>query len=231
MSFARHNPGRSLYGHTDTRSVREKELLTENNMLRTKNKRLSDAILTLVDHIETKLPYLEGPTNGKQEQSTLRDEASIEQGRAKKTSSFKKSRPQKVEILETFEEPIEFAEPAPEMRFGNRQKCESKSTNKHTSDYNVSPDLAPEEIDLLKSPTRDRFRGSTRARATVDVVDLEPGRKEAKESQDFYRAGSVYSSDIPTFDFQDEEPVIDIEFKRRETLRAAMRRRVNRLRW
>jgi hypothetical protein len=231
MSFARHNPGRSLYGHTDTSSVREKELLAENKLLRAKNKRLSEAVLTLVDHIETKLPYLEGPKSRNKRHSTGYSESSTEQHRYKKTGGFKNQHRHKVEVLETFEEPIEFAEPAPEMRFGKRRECESKPSKRHSSEYKVSPDLAPDEIDLLKSPTKDRFSGTTRTRKKVDVVDLELGKKKAKETPDFYKAGSVYSSEIPTFDFQDEEPVIDIEFKRRETLRAAMRRRVNRLRW
>lgn len=136
-----------------------------------------------------------------------------------------------MEIFETFPEPIEFAEPAPEMRFSSNRKCASKSTPTNSPDYKVSPDLAPEEIDLLKSPTQKRFRGSNFSRETVDVINLEPEQDEATEHPDFYKAGSVYSSDMPNFNFTEEEPVIDIEFKRKESLRAAMRRRVNRLRW
>ncbi|USG61822.1 hypothetical protein NBZ79_02395 [Sneathiella marina] len=231
MSFARHNPGRSLYGHTDISSVRERELLAENNLLRDKNRRLSDAILTLVDHIETKLPSLEAPKSVADEKPNKTERTFKDQRPFQEEPKYKKHKPKKVEILETFQEPIEFAEPAPEMQFSKRKKCSSKAEASKPSDYKVSPDLAPEEIDLLKSPTQERFRGSKLKRETVDVVDLEPGRDEATEHSDFYKAGSVYSSDVPNFDFSDDEPVIDIEFKRKETLRAAMRRRVNRLRW
>jgi len=231
MSFARHNPGRSLYGHTDVSSVRERELLTEINVLRDKNRRLSDAILTLVDHIETKLPSLEAPRSAAEEKSSKTERTFEEQKPFQRRSKYREQGPKKVEIFETFREPIEFAEPAPEMQFSDNKKCSSKSKASKPSDYKVSPDLAPEEIDLLKSPTQERFRGSNLRRETVDVIDLEPEQDEAAEPSDFYKAGSVYSSDMPNFNFTDEEPIVDIEFKRKETLRAAMRRRVNRLRW
>lgn len=231
MSFARHNPGRSLYGHTDVSSVRERELLAENNLLRDKNRRLSDAILTLVDHIETKLPSLEAPRSAAKKKSNKTERTFEEQKPFSKRPKYRGQRSKKVEIFETYQEPIEFAEPAPEMQFSDNKKCSSKSKASKTSDYKVSPDLAPDEIDLLKSPTQKRFRGSNLRRETVDIVDLELEQDEAEEPSDFYKAGSVYSSDMPNFDFTDGEPVIDIEFKRKETLRAAMRRRVNRLRW
>ncbi|MEH6524584.1 MAG: hypothetical protein V7723_00815 [Sneathiella sp.] len=205
--------------------------MAENNLLRDKNRRLSDAILTLVDHIETKLPSLEAPRSAAREKPNKSEHTFEKQKPFSRKPKHKEHKPKTVEILETFQEPIEFAEPAPEMQFSNNQKCASKSEASKSSEYKVSPELAPEEIDLLKSPTQDRFRSSGFDRETVDVIDLEPGQGAATEHPDFYKAGNVYSSDIPNFDFTEEEPIIDIEFKRKETLRAAMRRRVNRLRW
>ncbi|MAZ03817.1 MAG: hypothetical protein CMN56_11830 [Sneathiella sp.] len=144
-----------------------------------------------------------------------------------------------MEIYETYHEPIEFGEPAPAMRFDseNRRKPEKKAAepkreNKAASaDYKISPELAPEEIDILKSPTRDRPQPKPRERKTVDVVDLHPSDPGEQNTEAWYEAGDASSLDIPDFEFPEDEPVLDIDFERKETLRAAMRRRVNRLRW
>jgi len=232
MSFARHNRGRSLYGHTDIASVREKELLSQNQLLREKNKRLSDAILTLVDHIENKLPQLESPTAFKTSEVP-------KNGYSQPENIFQESEPKPrvpdVEIFESYPEPIEFAEPAPQMHFGKSAKCNSRSQSaewaQQAPEYSVSPDLEPEEIDLLKSPIRTWPKEAKQVRETVDIVDLEPKINEGNEPEEVYEAATVTSSDIPNFDFEEEGPVVDIEVERRETLRAAMRRRVNRLRW
>jgi hypothetical protein len=238
MSFARPNRGRSLYGHADPASNRERELMAENNLLREKNKRLSDAILTLVDHIENKLPQLEQPkSNGfsgkhQKQEDTREHEA---QRRKSDTETPRKPSKPKVEIFESYEEPIEFAEPAPQMRFGRKAKGDTQTFSQEqqhsTPEYVVSPDLEPEEIDLLKSPTRMQPKSSKMKREKVDVVDLQPKKQDAPGNSEFYEASTVYSSEIPSFKFNEEEPVVDIDMKRRETLRAAMRRRVNRLRW
>ncbi len=144
-----------------------------------------------------------------------------------------------MEIYETFEEPIEFGDPAPEMRFRAntppRQEKPTASSSHRTestsSEYFISPELAPEEIDILKSPTQERPRKRPAKRETVDVVDLHPTKETGAEMNDWYESGETSPSEIPAFEFPEEEEIIDIDFERRETLRAAMRRRVNRLRW
>lgn len=65
----------------------------------------------------------------------------------------------------------------------------------------------------------------------MDVVDLHPSMHPGQKTTERYEAGAAGSFDIPDFEFPEEEPVLDIDFERKETLRAAMRRRVNRLRW
>ena len=144
-----------------------------------------------------------------------------------------------MEVYETFEEPIEFGEPAPQMRFGKKashqqDRPEPAAAHRNvdtSSEYFISPELAPEEIDILKSPTKDRPRTKPIKRETVDVVDLHPANEDQTEAEELYEAGEASESEIPAFEFPEEEEIIDIDFDRRETLRAAMRRRVNRLRW
>ncbi len=214
--------------------------MAENNLLREKNKRLSDAILTLVDHIETKFPSLENHSSGPTSQTDT--EAEQEPVKPNGTNGKKVnggSERSKVEVFETFEEPIEFAEPAPQMRFdrsnrfssGHNASSSKRGRETEKQEYFVSPDLAPDEIDLLKSPTKERSEALRRQRETVEVVDLKPKSGSDTQSTPVYEESTVKPSNIPNFDFKDDEPVEDIELKRRETLRAAMRRRVNRLRW
>ncbi|PHQ71347.1 MAG: hypothetical protein COB93_03375 [Sneathiella sp.] len=214
--------------------MRERELLAQNQSLREKNKRLSDAILTLVDHIENKLPRLESPTSFTSAQRTRKDRAAAEKI-FQSDPELKTPPAPEVEIFETYPEPIEFAEPAPQMHFGARKDCQAQSSRPEPAapppEYTVSPELAPEEIDLLKSPTRAWSRGAKSTRETAHVVDLKPRADAAVGSDEIYEAGDVSTSEIPSFEFEDEEPVIDIEFQRQESMRAAMRRRVNRLRW
>lgn len=240
MSFARHNHGRSLFGHAKITSKREQELLAENNLLREKNKRLSDAILTLVDHIETKFPSLENHTveTATASQGTAEPEPATPNGTNGTKVNGGSERP-RVEVFETYEEPIEFADPAPQMRFdqssrfssGNNMSPGHRTRETKNPEYVVSPDLAPDEIDLLKSPTKERSEALRRQRETVDVVDLKPKSGTGVKNPPVYEESTVNPSNIPNFDFADETPAEDIELKRRETLRAAMRRRVNRLRW
>ncbi|MEX0583330.1 MAG: hypothetical protein WD185_06640 [Sneathiella sp.] len=242
MSFARHNRGRPLFSQADLVSARERALLAENRQLRNRNKRLKDAMLTLVERVETQLPYLEDRIPlFEQPRSTGR-----EWQQAREKDSYRKhshhqeySPPPKMEIYETYHEPIEFGEPAPAMRFDaeNTRRSENRATKSlrkskaASSDFRISPELAPEEIDILKSPTRDRPQQKPCQRKTVDVVDLHPSIHPGQETTERYEAGAAGSFDIPDFEFPEEEPVLDIDFERKETLRAAMRRRVNRLRW
>ncbi len=240
MSFARHNHGRSLFGHAKLASEREQELLAENNLLREKNKRLSDAILTLVDHIETKFPSLENHSSPTAEPiKDTEDHKSTKPNGSNGTKLNGNSGRPKVEVFETFEEPIEFADPAPQMRFDRSSRFSSghnapsgrQEREKSKEEYFVSPDLAPEEIDLLKSPTKERSEALRRQRETVEVVDLKPKQGADTDNAPVYEEAAVKPTNIPNFTFKDDEPAEDIELKRRETLRAAMRRRVNRLRW
>lgn len=242
MSFARQNPGKPLFSQAQIVSARERVLLAENQNLRKRNKRLKEAMLTLVERIEMQLPHLKdaeaSAARQKQDQSRerARDEAFRARSRRYRTS------PPKMEIFETFEEPIAFADPAPEMRLGEAagaQQCRAKqsassagaaSASAPGRDFHISPDLAPEEIDILKSPTRERMRSRPLYRETVEVVDLHLARNAGPGATEHYEAGEAAASDIPAFDFT-EEPVVDIDFERKESLRAAMRRRANRLRW
>ncbi|MCF8467556.1 MAG: hypothetical protein K9G33_09165 [Sneathiella sp.] len=220
--------------------MREQQLLAENKHLREKNRRLSAATLMLVDRIESNLLFLENQTPiFESSDKTARE------SRAKK-SAFKGRPPQrehkphpKMEVYETYREPIEFAEPAPEMRFGPKNTSNSRpdkasqarEEKAKLNEFAISPDLEPEEIDLLKSPTRERSRQRPVRRETVEVVDLHAERKPVGDAPEVFVAGEASASEIPEFEFPEDEPVIDIEFERKETLRAAMRRRVNRLRW
>ncbi|MZR29300.1 hypothetical protein [Sneathiella litorea] len=240
MSFARHNRGRPLFSQADIVSARERALLAENRQLRDRNTRLKDAMLTLVERIETQLPSLKENAAAFEQSysSNSRQNKATEQAYRERSRRYRYPKPPKMEVYETFEEPIEFGDPAPEMRFGKKapprpEKPTATSTSgsePYSADFVISPELAPEEIDILKSPTRNRPH---RQRETVDVVDLHPASYGGTETEraEHYEAGASSQSEIPAFEFPEEEDVIDIDFERRETLRAAMRRRVNRLRW
>lgn len=257
MSFARQNPGRPLFSQAQIVSARERALLAENQLLRNRNKRLKEAMLTLVERIEMQLPYLkESEASASRakaaEDAKPRREEDAFRAREKtyRTRGHTSSRAQdeafrerarryrrptpKMEVYETFEEPITFGEPAPEMHLGS----DTGAAHHHAGnaayaaarDYHISPDLAPEEIDILKSPTHERIRRRPPSRETVEVVDLHPAQ-HADAGAERYEPGEMLASDIPAFTFAEDEPVVDIEFERKESLRAAMRHRANRLRW
>lgn len=241
MSFARHNRGRPLFSQTDIVSARERALVAENRQLRERNERLKNAMLTLVERVEMQLPYLkENTATFEQSKATnSNQQKSGEHAYRERSRRYRYSPPPKMEIYETFEEPIEFGEPAPQMRFrsnttSRQEKPTARApykTESPSADYFISPELAPEEIDILKSPTRKRPRKRPAQRETVDVVDLHPAIETGADKNEWYESGAASPSEIPAFEFPEEEEIIDIDFERRETLRAAMRRRVNRLRW
>jgi hypothetical protein len=241
MSFARHNRGRPLFSQTDVVSARERALLAENKQLRERNARLKDAMLTLVERVEMQLPYLneEAATFEPSRSARAHHDKKTEQAFRERSRRYRYTPPPKMEVYETFEEPIEFGEPAPEMHFGRKASngqthSEPNVTAKNpeaSADYFISPELAPEEIDILKSPTKDRPRTKPVKRETVDIVDLHPAKEDRTDAAEWYETGEASQLEIPAFEFPEEEEVIDIDFERRETLRAAMRRRVNRLRW
>ncbi|TNE38235.1 MAG: hypothetical protein EP348_05195 [Alphaproteobacteria bacterium] len=225
--------------------------MAENEQLRAKNKRLSEAVLALVDKIETNLPALQQTEGVFSSQRAAGYDEAVTKTKKKRKKTKKKARekaermkftpPPTMEVFETYKEPIEFAEPAPQMTFGRHTPQGSRryradmmpEVDSEPTEYFISPDLEPDEIDLLKSPTR------TRLQEKPDVVDLHPSRTEefppsqARETERFEakEMADEAPEDIPDFEFPDEEPVVDVEYERKETLRAAMRRRVNRLRW
>ncbi|MDF2365700.1 hypothetical protein [Sneathiella sp.] len=241
MSFARHNRGRPLFSQSDIVSARERALLAENGQLRERNARLKNAMLTLVERVEMQLPYLKENTTTfeRAKNGSSNQHKSSERGYRERSRRYRYSSPPKMEIYESFEEPIEFGDPAPQMRFRantppRQEKPTASSphrTENTSSEYFISPELAPEEIDILKSPTRERPRKRPAQRETVDVVDLHPAKDSNADAAEWYETGPSSQSEVPAFEFPEEEEIIDIDFERRETLRAAMRRRVNRLRW
>jgi len=83
MNFA----GRNLkYVNTATGNLspRERTLLAENKKLKRRNKRLSSAMLFLVDHVEARLPFLNGPSKEKSQTKTPSAEVYQPSGRSKK---------------------------------------------------------------------------------------------------------------------------------------------------
>jgi len=241
MSFARHNRGRPLFSRNEIVSARERTLLSENRRLHERNKRLKDAMMTLVERVETQLPYLQeqSETFERANSSTNKQTRNRDKAYGERSRKYRYTPPPKMEVYETFEEPIEFADPAPEMRFvkKNGEKythpphSPANEDVSDSSDFAISPELAPEEIDILKSPTMDRSYRNTFPQETVDVVDLHPTKHKECNAAEHYEESTSSQSEIVDFEFPEEEPVIDIDFERKESLRAAMRRRVNRLRW
>ncbi|MBO6825325.1 MAG: hypothetical protein JJ879_03925 [Sneathiella sp.] len=289
---------------------REKRLLAENNKLKKRNKRLSTAMLFLVDQVEARLPFLNGPTpakttktpsnapyqpNGDSKKPSLaeRVESRSEAAQSPKTPAEKPApvasrRPKEVkpQIIGTAWTPEKLeparkapAEPKPTRPLSIQEVFAEKKKDRDgaeqiddgvtipeipeaaappppdatesalepaqaepQADAPHTPDLAPEEMDILAAPTRDKETNTGIASSELIKARKEE-TKSAAEASMAYRAVSTVSRPVPEDDLKLVEDSDDVIIDQKDTptlaaraaqhnvMREAMLRRVNRLRW
>ncbi len=241
-------------------SDREKALLAENKKLRQRNKRLSTAMLYLVEQIEVRLPILNNWKNRKQ---VLPEEKPIPAPairRIKKNVIGKTWKPEKLEdttSLRRKSTPLSmqqlFADkkhtrPAeteiPSIASLASSMNEEKETSSHIDEAPIdvktggaaphTPDLAPDEMSILASPTKDKSRELTEMTPSELFVKQEQKKTSSEEASKTYMAVSMASSPVPKEEILLDDREDQIEQKliqQNNMMREAMLRRVNRLRW
>jgi hypothetical protein len=107
-------------------------------------------------------------------------------------------------------------------------------------DIDLTPDLAPEEVNILAAPTRDRKQDIFHPQPSELMGDRKDRKPSAEEASRAYMAVSVASTPVPKTEILDKDEISKMDEKdiiadqvarENEILRAAMLRRVNRLRW
>jgi hypothetical protein len=267
-------------------TAREKRLLVENRKLKKKNKRLSFAMVTLVDNIETRLPLWNKAT------AVYRRSKEIQASRLvkKKDALAKKAtppppkkvigtawQPEKLEIIdrtvnsatksigpismqklfadkkkdrddadipqlnEVVPFPVSEPVPAPEvveLVEPARIIVADEPVDVVIEAPTITPALIAEEMDILAAPTRDKLEEG-RGIPPELLTETEEQKTSAKDASLAYLAVSVASKPVPKTEQTDEALVIDHNddkgnlrhSQENDLMRAAMLRRVNRLRW
>ncbi len=107
-------------------------------------------------------------------------------------------------------------------------------------DTDLTPDLAPEEVNILAAPTREKKQDVFHPQPAELLNERKDRKPSAEEASRAYMAVSVASTPVPKTEVLDKQEVSDMDGKdiiadqvarENEVLRAAMLRRVNRLRW
>ena len=108
------------------------------------------------------------------------------------------------------------------------------------ADTDLTPALAPEEVNILAAPTRDKKQDVFQPQPSEVITDREVKKTSAREASLAYMAVSVAAKPVPTTEIltdddisgMDENEIIaDQVAHQNDVMRAAMLRRVNRLRW
>ncbi|OUR75344.1 hypothetical protein A9Q83_18135 [Alphaproteobacteria bacterium 46_93_T64] len=104
----------------------------------------------------------------------------------------------------------------------------------------LTPDFAPEEVDILAAPTKDKQMDIIHPHPSEIIGENEDKKTSAKEASMAYLAVSVAAQPVPKSNvvtILDDAAVKEDEIlekqvaQQNEMMRAAMLRRVNRLRW
>ncbi|WP_025897917.1 hypothetical protein [Sneathiella glossodoripedis] len=104
----------------------------------------------------------------------------------------------------------------------------------------LTPDLAPEEMNILAAPTRDKAQDIFHPQPSELMEGSDDIKPSAKEASRAYMAVSVAATPVPNInrvekeevsELDEDDLIIDQVARQNEVLRAAMLRRVNRLRW
>lgn len=106
----------------------------------------------------------------------------------------------------------------------------------------ITPELAPEEMNILAAPTKEKHQDVFHPQPSEILTEREEKQTSAQEASMAYMAVSAVSKPVPDqgveilsdddADLPREEDTISHEIAQQsEVMRAAMLRRVNRLRW
>ncbi len=243
------------YSTTASISDREKALLAENKKLRQKNKRLSTAMLYLVDQIEIRLPFWNARKKKETEAEKPIPAPAIK--RVKKNVIGKVWKPEKLgppgqmkkhsaplSMHQLFAEKKNIRPETPKEKpisvenLAEEPQIETvlpEQTVKvaETTERPQTPELAPEEMNLLASPTKDKAKELTSMSPAELFIKPEQKKTSLQEASQTYMAVSMASSPVPSADEQldDEEKIEQQLVQQNNMMREAMLRRVNRLRW
>lgn len=255
MNFAGKKLGDHYKGSAKM-SDRERALLAENTKLKKRNKRLSTAMLYLVKQVEVRLPLL---SKKKQEKPKVEPIRSLSPQRLKKNVIGKTWKPEKLDSISPVKkhaapltmQQIFAKKPAPETEPEKaeavpQQEMAVPSTIQEpearaleiSNELDIppishTPDLAPEEMTLLASPTKDNTKELTHLMPNELFTKREDKKISSQEASQTYRAVSIASAPVPEID--DLEQAVEEEeqklVRQNNMMREAMLRRVNRLRW
>jgi len=255
MNFAGKKLGDHYKGSTKM-SDRERALLAENTKLKKRNKRLSTAMLYLVKQVEVRLPLL---GKKKQEEPKVEPIRSLSPQRLKKNVVGKTWKPEKLDPISSVKkhaapltmQQIFAKKPTPEIEPEKteavpQQEMAVPSTIQEpearaleiSNELDIppishTPDLAPEEMTLLASPTKDNTKELTHLMPNELFTKREDKKISSQEASQTYRAVSIASAPVPEID--DLEQAVEEEeqklVRQNNMMREAMLRRVNRLRW
>ncbi|MCG8492493.1 MAG: hypothetical protein MI743_12815 [Sneathiellales bacterium] len=257
MNFA----GKKLSDHytgSTKMSKRERALLAENTKLKKRNRRLSTAMLYLVKQVEIRLPLL---NRKKPEENKIEPVRSLASQRLKKNIVGKTWKPEKLDLNTPAENhtaplkmqqifankkdpeikqekplgisPQKSAEPSPSTIQDPEARALEISNELDIPPISHTPDLAPEEMTLLASPTKDNAKELTHLMPNELFTKREEQKISSQEASQTYRAVSIASAPVP--DIDDLEQAVEEEeqklVRQNNMMREAMLRRVNRLRW
>ncbi|MBL4740373.1 MAG: hypothetical protein JKY12_05230 [Sneathiella sp.] len=227
-------------------SAREEKLLAENRSLKKKNKRLSTAMIYLVDQIEVRLPLWVPKPPVAEKKKTPAPEPKII-GEARKPRSqppLADPRPNKIQS-----QPLSL-----QRIFTDKKKTKASKTpfvsppTQKAEPVQVSPviveiaepaevikndlSLEPEEIILLAAPTKENAKEPEILNSSENIVERVAKKTSLKEASLTYMAVSVAASPVPnTKELEDDDPTESKESMHNKIMKEAMLRRVNRLRW
>ncbi len=104
----------------------------------------------------------------------------------------------------------------------------------------LTPNLAPEEMNILAAPTKDKKQDIFYPQPSEILTEREPERTTARDASNAYKAIAVAAKPVPKTEIlssadldeiAEDEAIAEQVAQQNEVMRAAMLRRVNRLRW
>lgn len=249
-----------FYANTPDISAREKVLLAENKKLKRKNKRLSTAMLYLVDQIEIKLPLWSGKKTEQTTPAHPEPKLSVPVAPprpAKKKIVGKAWTPEKIDHipgvasgLANRSQPMSIQQIFSEKKIDRPSTSSVEATEEPKKQPPIvanrsekieiaspvseehSPVLAPEEVSLLAAPKIDSDTSALKGPSSEQLVKRENKVTSAKEASLTYLAVSIASAPVPEAKDREIDDAIEHQVAvQNDIMREAMLRRANRLRW
>jgi len=247
MNFAGKNL-KGFYSNAREISSREEELLAENRSLKKKNKRLSTAMVYLVDQIEVRLPLwapkppvVEKKKARKPEPKIIGEDRKpkIRTPLADRNSKNLRSQPLSLQQIFSDKKKSIAAKTPLDLPLTPPQETElSQATPviveivEPTDETKNGLSLAPEEISLLAAPTKENPKDPKILNSSENMVERVAKKTSLKEASLTYMAVSVAASPVPnTKEVEDDSPAASKASVQNKIMKEAMLRRVNRLRW